>query len=147
MGGDNPLPYANYIFSSSLILLTEFDWHFGQARSIKGAFGLKGILNSYPQRRHLNLASSGIGIQLKSLKFGVCSLVVHWTTTVLSLLVRIPTENELSFIGWASPPFGGSPLHLIVTSFSSSVSRLPSNFFLHRLGRHLNLLRPFRLKV
>jgi len=33
----------------------------GQARSIKGAFGSKGILNSFPQRKHLNLASSGMG--------------------------------------------------------------------------------------
>ena len=52
---------TNYFFSSSLILLTELDWHLGQARSTKGPFGSKGIINSFPQAKHLNLASSGIG--------------------------------------------------------------------------------------
>jgi len=87
-GGDKPFNYektgglkpsaTTYFFSSSptdptsdLILLTEFDWHLGQARSTKGPLGSKGILNSCPQRKHLNLVSSGIGIQFKSLSIFV----------------------------------------------------------------------------
>ena len=49
-----------YYFFSSFILLTLLDRHLGQARSIKGALGSKGILNSCPHLKHLKVASSAI---------------------------------------------------------------------------------------
>jgi len=58
-----------YFFTSSFILLTLLDWHLGQARSIKGALGSKGCLNSFPHLKHLKVASSGMITPIQNVKF------------------------------------------------------------------------------